>query len=138
MDETDSKLLSLLSSDASQTNTQLAKAVGLTEAAIRKRVKKLLANGAIKKFTIELGDEVGGNFSAICLVSIGSGKPAAAVAKKIKSLHGVRSLYEITGDYDLSIRLEAESSEKLNELLDEIRNVEGVKNTATNIILKKW
>ena len=53
-------------------------------------------------------------------------------------LRHVSNVYEITGDYDISAFVNVENMMALNNLIEEIRTVQGVKRTETRMVLKKY
>ena len=136
MDEIDEKILEILKRDARTPYTEIAKQVGLSEGAVRKRVKALVDSGVIKRFTIELSrpSQVG----AVVLISVSTSTPTANVSKEIRKLSGVQDIYEVTGQYDIATIVLAENIDKLNDSIDAIRSIPGILNTNTMIILKKW
>lgn len=136
VDEIDEKILEILKRDARTPYTEIAKQVGLSEGAVRKRVKALVDSGVIKRFTIELSrpSQVG----AVVLISVSTSTPTANVSKEIRKLSGVQDIYEVTGQYDIATIVLAENIDKLNDSIDAIRSIPGILNTNTMIILKKW
>jgi len=135
MDETDAKIISMLLQKGNSTNTEMARQLGITEAAVRKRIDKLLAEGAIKKFTIELGSL---GVSALVLVCAEPHAPVDKVAAKISKLPNVISVHELSGNYDLAVVLSAPSSNEINSTVDAMRTLQYVATTDTRIILRKW
>ncbi len=55
LDKIDEKIISILKRDSRKAFVEVAQEVGLSESAVRRRVKNLVQNGTIKKFTIEIG-----------------------------------------------------------------------------------
>jgi DNA-binding Lrp family transcriptional regulator len=47
-------------------------------------------------------------------------------------------VYEVTGDHDISAFVNVENVAALNNLIEEIRTVQGVKRTETRMVLKKY
>ena len=109
--------------------------VGLSEAAVRRRVKKLQDEGIIKRFTVEI--EVGQGASALTLVAVTPSTPTSQVSSKIKTLSGVQKVYEITGQYDIAVLITAPNIAEVNRCIDDIRKSEGVATTNTIIILRE-
>ena len=60
MDEIDVKILKILKEDSRTKYVKIAKTVGLTEGAVRRRIRNLINRGIIKRFTIETTVEVEG------------------------------------------------------------------------------
>jgi len=132
MDEVDKSILEILKDNSRISYTEMAKRLNLSEASIRRRVKRLVEKGIIRKFTIEIGQ--GAN--AITLVSVNPTTTTSEVAEKLKRIKGVKTVYEITGEYDIATILSAESIAEINKCIDEIRKTEGIINTNTIIILR--
>ncbi|GBC75457.1 HTH-type transcriptional regulator LrpC [archaeon HR06] len=132
MDEIDKSILEFLKENSRISYTEIAKRLNLSEASIRRRVKKLVEKGIIRKFTIEIGQ--GAN--AITLVSVNPTTTTSEVAEKLKRIKGVKTVYEITGEYDIATILSAESIAEINKCIDEIRKTEGIINTNTIIVLR--
>lgn len=54
---------------------------------------------------------------------------------KLKQIPQLVKAYTVSGIYDLIILLEAESTGELDEVLDIIRGLEGIKDTLTSVVL---
>jgi DNA-binding Lrp family transcriptional regulator len=128
MDDLDAKIIGLLKSDSRTKYVEIAEAVGLTEGAVRRRVKKMLEKGIIEKFTIETKSEV----EAVILVKTDSTK-TREVATKIKEVSD--RVFEVSGDYDIAALLYANTMEQLNKKVDHIRELPAVLSTNTLIKL---
>lgn len=135
LDDVDRKLLDLLKQDARMSYVELGAKVGLSEAAVRRRIKKLQEEGIIKRFTVEI--EVGQGASALTLVSVMPSVPTSEVSAKIKNLPGVQKVYEITGQYDIAVLITGSNIVEVNKCIDDIRRLEGVATTNTIIILRE-
>ena len=133
-DEKDSKILSLLKKNSRASNTEIAQAVGLSEGAVRQRIKSLIQKGTIKRFTIETSSEAG-NQAVVMIKAKGNTKKMMG---EITKLPGVRSGFEISGSYDACLILFAENMEELDKRIDEIRALPTVEDTRTFIALKEW
>jgi DNA-binding Lrp family transcriptional regulator len=109
--------------------------MGMSEAAVRRRVKNLVRQGIIRKFTVDL--QASQIASALTLVAVTPGSPTSEVANKIKLLDNVSKVNEITGEYDIAIMIEAFTMEEVNNTIDQIRKTEGVASTNTMVILRE-
>ena len=134
IDETDEKIIRTLQADSRKAFVEIANEIGLSESAVRRRVKNLVESGLIKRFTIELG--VTDKTSAITLISVASTADTSAVSVRLMKLPGVEVIYEITGQYDIAAIIAAPAIAQINKCIDEIRKIEGVSDTNTVIILK--
>lgn len=130
----DEKILSILQSDSRKPFVDIATEIGLSESAVRRRIKNLLDSETIKRFTIELNTK--NRTSAITLISVASSADSSAVSTDLMDLKGVEIIYEITGQYDIAAIISASSVSEINRCIDEVRKIEGVSDTNTVIVLK--
>jgi len=135
MDALDTKILSLLKEDGRATYIQIGKVLGLSEGAVRQRVKRLVQSGVIRRFTIELAAD---SPRAMVLVSTSPVIPSSKVAEKISTIPCVESVVEVAGQYDILALVSGEDIRSVNESIDAIRGVEGVQNTNTLFVLRSW
>jgi Lrp/AsnC family transcriptional regulator, regulator for asnA, asnC and gidA len=133
-DEIDEKILRILQADARRAFVDIANEIGLSESAVRRRVKNLVEGAIIKRFTIELG--ASDKTSAITLISVASTADTSAVSTRLMELNGVKVVYEITGQYDIAAIIAAPAIVDINRCIDDIRKIDGVSDTDTVIILK--
>jgi Lrp/AsnC family transcriptional regulator, regulator for asnA, asnC and gidA len=134
VDETDEKIIHILQADSRKAFVEIANEIGLSESAVRRRVKNLVDRMIIKRFTIELG--ASDKTSAITLISVASTADTSAVSNQMMNLNGVKVVYEITGQYDIAAIIAAPAITDINKCIDDIRKIEGVSDTDTVIILK--
>ncbi len=134
-DKVDEKIIGYLNENSRESFVDIGKKLKLSESAVRRRVKNLLGSGVIKKFTLELGEE--NATSAIVLVSVDSATDTSKVSIKLTKLEGVKTVYEITGQYDITVIISAPAIAEINNSIDALRKIPGVVDTNTVIILKK-
>jgi len=134
-DNVDEKIIEYLKENSRESFVDIGKKLKLSESAVRRRVKNLLDSGTIKKFTLELGEE--NATSAIVLVSVDSATDTSKVSLKLTKLEGVKTVYEITGQYDITTIISAATITEINSSIDALRKIPGVVDTNTVIILKK-
>ena len=133
-DKIDEKIIESLRNDSRESFVDIGKKLKLSESAVRRRVKNLLDSGVIKKFTVEMGDS--NTTSAIVLISVESSIDTSKVSSKLTKLEGVRTVYEITGQYDITAIINGPSINEINLCIDELRKIPGVSDTNTVIILR--
>jgi len=132
--EFDKRILDILRMDSRKSFVDIGKELGLSESAIRRRIKNLIDGGSVSRFTIE--ENASKMTSAITLLSVASSNDTNSVASKLQSVPGVQIIYEITGQYDIAVIISANSINEINSSIDDIRRIEGVSNTDTVIILR--
>lgn len=133
-DKIDEKIIEYLKKDSRESFVDIGKKLKLSESAVRRRVKNLVDSGTINKFTIEVGEE--NATKAIVLVSVESTMDTSKVSSKLTSLDGVRTVYEITGQYDITVIMSAPNITEINSSIDALRKIQGVTDTNTVIILR--
>ena len=72
------------------------------------------------------------------MIEVESQVYTSAVVRRMRGFAHVSNVYEITGDYDISTFVNVENVAALNNLIEEIRTVQGVKRTETRMVLKKY
>jgi 2-isopropylmalate synthase len=94
---------------------------------------------------IEIAEKVTGrnidvipkDINALIMISVESHVYTSAVVRRLKNLQNIRSVFEITGDYDISVYAQAANTAELNNFIEQIRSIQGVKQTETRLVLKK-
>lgn len=120
--EFDQRILEILRVDSRKSFVDIGKELGLSESAIRRRIKNLIDNGIISRFTIE--ENSSKKTSAITLLSVSSTTDTNSVASKLQDIDGVMVIYEITGQYDVAVIISADSINEINSSIDEIRRIQ--------------
>ncbi len=133
-DKIDEKIIEFLRNDSRESFVDIGKKLKLSESAVRRRVKNLVSSGTIKKFTLEVGDA--NTTSAIVLISVDSTMDTSKVSSKLTKLQGVKTVYEITGQYDITVIIRAPNITEINSCIDLLRKIPGVTDTNTVIILR--
>lgn len=134
LDPIDEKIISILKVNSRQPFVEIAKEIGLSESAIRRRVKNLMDTKIVKRFTVELDNK--NRTSAITLISVTSTSDTSTVSNALMSLNGVEVIYEITGQYDIAAIISSSSVAEINRCIDDVRRIEGVSDTNTVIVLR--
>ncbi len=136
MDDLDEKILAILREDGRASYIDIGSKIELSEGAVRKRIRAMLDSGAISKFTVQLGFTKGAR--AVILLSANPQLPTSTVSQNLKKIHGVESVFEVTGQYDIAVIVSTLNIAEVNQSIEQIRSVEGVTNTNTLIILRQW
>ncbi|GBF24276.1 HTH-type transcriptional regulator LysM [archaeon MnTg01] len=133
-DKIDERIIEFLRNDSRESFVDIGKKLKLSESAVRRRVKNLVDNGTIKKFTLEVSDS--NSTSAIVLISVDSAMDTSKVSSKITKLEGVKTVYEITGQYDITVIISAPNINDINTCIDALRKIPGVTDSNSVIILR--
>jgi Lrp/AsnC family transcriptional regulator, regulator for asnA, asnC and gidA len=133
-DSIDEKIIQLLREDSRKSFVDIGAHIGLSESAVRRRVKNLMDSGLIRRFTIEMGSS--NKTSAITFISVDSRIDTDIVCSKLRDLEGVEVIYEITGQHDIAVIIAAPTIADINRSVDNLRRIEGVSDTNTVIVLR--
>jgi len=137
IDEKDQKILSILQKDGRQSFTNIAKKVGISDAAIHIRVKKMIKEGVIKNFTVNINEEIlGPKIDGFLLLNIVPGN-INDVTKKLVENKNVIEVYETYSTNDVMAKIKAENLDELRDCVKNIRQIPHI--SSTNLItgLKK-
>ncbi|MFQ6084905.1 MAG: AsnC family transcriptional regulator [Candidatus Bathyarchaeia archaeon] len=135
VDDVDEKILGMLKENARMAYVDIAKEVGLSEGAVRRRVEKLVKGGIIERFTISA--RRAGYVTAFVLVRTDPAVPTSNIVKEIAKMDGVRDLSEVAGPYEIAFLLEETGIDTLNEGIETIRSLKGVIDTSSFMVLKR-
>ncbi len=134
MDAIDKKIMKILKDDARAGYVEIGSQVGLSEGAVRKRIKTLTDEGVIRKFTVKIGVKEGAE--AITLLTVNPAYPTQEVTKHIQQIPNVETIYEVSGEYDIIAVIGGMNIVEVNECIEKIRRVEGIMKTNTMIVLR--
>lgn len=134
MDDKNKKLLHLLENNARESVSELARKLSLSRTAVQERIKKLHSGGIIKRFTVEYGVSQPQLITVHVMIRVNP-KQSARVVAQLKQLYTIRSVYAISGIYDLIAVLKAENTEIIDDNLDQIGDINGVEKTISSIVL---
>lgn len=135
LDPIDEELIRHLQLDGRRPYTQLAREVGLSEAAVRQRVQRLLEQGAMQIVAVTDPLQMGLHRQAMVLVKVEGDSRAAA--EELARFEEVDYLVLTAGSVDIIAEVVVHDDDALLDLLnDRIRKVPGVVSTETVIYLK--
>ena len=132
------KLLFELTKDGSISVPTLSKKLGINASVLYSRIKRLLKKKLIKKFTIEIDDSLLG-IGVKANVGINRDpKFKEKIHQQFMDIPEVASISEVTGRFDMMIRVFAENLEALHAIvIEKIGKIEGIQNTETFVELQK-
>jgi Lrp/AsnC family transcriptional regulator for asnA, asnC and gidA len=138
IDEKDEKILRMLEEDGRKSYNDIAEQLGMSEAAVRKRVQALMLKGVIKKFTIKVDHaKVGMNTVAIVGVDVDPAK-MLEVAQKLCELEEVKCVATSSGDHMVMTEIWTRDGRELTKLISKkIESMEGVKRICPALLQEK-
>jgi Lrp/AsnC family transcriptional regulator, regulator for asnA, asnC and gidA len=135
LDEINKRIIEHLQRDGRMSYATLAKTIGLSEAAVRQRVQRLLDGGLMQ--IVAVTDPLTLGFARQAMVGVKVTGDLRAVADELATVPEVDYVVICAGGYDLLVELVCTDDEHLLDLLnDKIRTVKGVAATETFMYLK--
>jgi len=137
-DELDMKLLFELSKDGNISVPMLSKKLGINASVLYSRIKRLVRKKIIKKFTIEIDDSLLGIDVKASVGINRDPKFKMQIHKNLLEVAEVVSISEVTGRFDIIIRIYAQDLEDLHTVvIEKIGKIDGIQNTETFVELQK-
>jgi len=137
LDTLDRRLLALLQADARTSTADMARQLGVARTTVLARLARLERSGVIVGYTVRLGQEEGDRGVEAYVGITTAPKSAALVTQRLAALPELRQLCSVSGEFDYLALLRAESTARLDALLDEIGAIEGVLKTTTSVVLAR-
>ena len=145
MDEKDERIIDILKENSKLSTQQISKKASIPITTVHHRIKKLLRDGVIKKYTIILDDKkIGKLLAAYILISVDYKllkeikKTQHDLAKKLKIHPDIEEATTVTGATDIIIKVKVKDVEELDNLIEKyIRNLDGVERTQTSVVLSE-
>jgi len=136
IDQTDLKIIFILQNNGRERLADIADEVELSAPAVMERVKKLEASGVIRGYQALIDSKkVGKDITAFIGVSIGNQCGIDDFARQMLRYGDVLECHHVTGDESFILKVKSANTGSLEKLLGEIRSVDGVTRTVTNVVL---
>ncbi len=135
MDELDRNLLGLLGADARMTVATLSRRLKVARSTIQARLERLETSGVIAGYTLKLGEGAReGRLRASVLLTI-EPRAQAAVLTRLKSIAEIERVFTTSGRFDLLMQIACPNTQVLDQVLDQIGAMTGVKGSESLIHL---
>jgi Lrp/AsnC family leucine-responsive transcriptional regulator len=139
IDRTDHRLLSLLREDGRRTYSEMAEIVGLSVAAVKRRVDRLREIGVISGFTVKIDHaKLGWGVEAFTEVRYAGATRVADIVASATAVPEVQAVYTIAGDLDALVQVRVRDLAHLQEVVDALRRTGAVTGTKTLMVLTSW
>jgi len=137
IDDTDLRILSELQKDANISVPKLSKKINVNASVVYSRIKRLTNREVIRRFTIDVNDEVlGFNVTAVIGINIDS-KVREQILEDVLRMVGVRDVFEVTGRFDILVIVKSKSLDDLHTTVSaKIGKLNGVNHTETFIEMR--
>lgn len=117
LDEVNLRILDILGRDASRPFVEIAKELEISDATVHIRVRRLLAAGILRKFTIATDNVLlGYDHLAFIGININEGSADEVIAS-LSQFDEILELHEIYGQFDLLLKIRAKSLKEMREIV---------------------
>jgi Lrp/AsnC family transcriptional regulator for asnA, asnC and gidA len=135
LDAPNRAIIEALQRDGRQPYGSIAEAVGLSEAAVRRRVQRLRESGIMQ--IVAVTDPLQLGFTRQAMIGISVEGDVRRVAEKLSAMHEVDYVVMCAGRFDMLAEIVCEDDERLLHVLnDSVRSIPGVRATETFLYLK--
>ncbi len=135
LDEVSKKIIEQLQHDGRMSYAAIGKAVGLSEAAVRQRVQRLLDHEVMQ--IVAVTDPLQLGFARQAMIGLHAEGDLEPIAAALATMPEVDYVIITAGSFDLLVEVVCESDDHLLELLSKrIRGIDGVRSTESFVYLK--
>jgi len=135
LDDVSKSIIEQLQQDGRRAYATIAQAVGLSEAAVRQRVQRLVKAGVIQ--IVAVSDPLQLGFTRQAMIGIRCEGDVDSVAEQVEKMPEVDYVVVTAGSFDLLVEAVCEDDDHLLELLNtRIRGIAAVRSTETFVYLK--
>ncbi|WP_327350897.1 Lrp/AsnC family transcriptional regulator [Streptomyces sp. NBC_01304] len=139
LDETDHRLLRLLQADGRRTFSEMAPEVGLSVAAVKRRIDRMRASGVITGFTVQVDHaKLGWGIEAFTELRYSGTTSIKDILSSTTQAPEVQAVFTIAGDLDALVHMRVRDINHLQEVIDRLRGSGKVIGTRTLMVLGSW
>lgn len=132
MDELDREILDVLRHDARIPYTEIADRVDTSEGTVRNRVERMVETDVIERFTVATRT---GNIKAMIELGVDVAVDTTEVATRMAEWHAVDFVWQVSGEEDVVLVVDAADTEGVNDLITRARDMDEIVSTTTRLIL---
>ncbi len=134
LDRLSKQIIEQLQEDGRRSYAAIGKAVGLSEAAVRQRVQRLIDAGVMQ--IVAVTDPLMLGFSRQTMIGIKCGGDLEQVADQLAAMAEIDYVVITSGSFDLLVEVVCEDDSHLLDILRQVRGVPSVTSTETFVYLK--
>jgi DNA-binding Lrp family transcriptional regulator len=135
LDPTDLQLVAALQRDASQRLEDLARVVRLAPSSVHDRLRRLERDGIIRRWTVTI-DEAALGLGVLAYVGLRATKPCSALLQALEAIPAVVECHSVAGELSMLLKVRVASPPALLELTERLRQIPGIEQTESTIVLK--
>ena len=137
LDDINLKIIDILSKDSSTPFVEVAKQIGISDATVHIRVRRLVAAGIISKFTLAVDNNLlGYDHLAFMGINVEQGF-ADEATDDLSNLEEVLEIHEMHGKFDLLLKIRAKGLDQMRDIVvNKIRKLPNILETELMTVLK--
>jgi len=137
LDDINLRIIDMLMNDASRPFVDIAKELGISDATVHMRVRRLVAAGIIRRFTIATDNNLLG-YDHLAFMGINMSEGSAdEVTAKLSQYDEILEIHEIHGRFDLLLKVRARNLEEMRDIVvNKIRQIPQVTDAELITVLK--
>jgi Lrp/AsnC family transcriptional regulator, regulator for asnA, asnC and gidA len=137
LDYVNLQILDILAKDSSTPFVNIAKQIGISDATVHLRVRRLIDEGIIRRFTLSLNnDRLGYDHLVFAGINIRSGF-ADQVTEELSNLEEVLEIHEMHNRFDLFLKIRAKDLNHMRDIIEnKIRKLPHILETELMTVLK--
>lgn len=135
LDRKDFALLDALRQNASQRLEDLARVVKLAPSSVHERMRRLEREGVIRKWTVDV-DAAALGLGVVAFVGIRATRPCSEMLEAMKKIASIEECHSVAGELSMMLKVRVSDTGALLNLTEQLRQIPGVEQTETTIVLK--
>ncbi len=139
MDQTDLRILELLKKNARYNASAIGERINMSVSAVIERIRKMESLGIIKQYTVLLDNKkLGKDVMVFLSVRLDHPKHNASFIERIKEITDAVECHNVTGDFDFLLKVVTGSTQELDQIIIQIKNLPEVDYTRTQLVLSTY
>lgn len=134
-DDLDRRLIALLQADARIPTSEIARKLKVARSTVQERIARLEKSGIISGYTVLLSraPEVE-SVQALVMLAVEQQQVRETI-KRLETFPEIRTCLTVSGEFDLFLKVEAPRLDDIDEVLDDIAAIPGVRRSRSSIVL---
>ena len=137
LDTLDRRLIALLQANARESTAQIARRLGVARTTVLARLARLERQGTVTGYTVRLAADEDDRAVEAFVGIVTDPKQGREVTRRLSAMPELRVLVSVSGEFDYIAQLRADTTTRLDALLDEIGAVPGVARTTSSVVLAR-
>ena len=139
LDRVDHRLIGLLRQDGRRTYSDIARSIGMSVAAVKRRVDRLQQDGVIRGFSAQVDHaRLGWTVEAFAEVRFHGRTSVDDIIRIASAVPEVQAVHTLAGDPDALVHIRARDLPHLKAVIDQLRGAGAVTGTRTLMVLGSW